>query len=174
MVSHTRIYLEHTEALIGQGRKKRLLSLLNQWWENIKGRNSFFIIIILKYSKQSLKQVENKHSKRQKIVSEGHLPALYFIIKVSTPPSCTCPLHISSLQFLQDLNTIRDNKKLGVIQKWYNPSCHYLFLPYKSLNKHSTWWTISHKQHQILKSGISFICQLVAATLWKYHIIVHI
>ena len=65
MMSYTRLYVEPTEALMGQARRKRLLSLLKQRRENMRGYNSFFIIAISKDRKQSFKKAENKHSKRQ-------------------------------------------------------------------------------------------------------------
>ena len=38
-------------------------------------------------------KVENYNSKKKKIGSIGHLPELYVIIKVSSTPPWTCPLH---------------------------------------------------------------------------------
>ena len=57
------------------------------------GRTSFFIIIITKYSKQASKRSGNKHSKSNKIVSEGYFSALYVIIKVphTAPWTFFCP-----------------------------------------------------------------------------------
>ena len=42
MMSCTRIYLESTETMMGQGRNKRLLSLPKELFENMLGQNSLF------------------------------------------------------------------------------------------------------------------------------------
>ena len=43
-MSCTRLYVESTEILKGQGREKRLLSLPEEWFENMWGKNSLFSI----------------------------------------------------------------------------------------------------------------------------------
>ena len=45
MMPCTRMYVESTEKMIGQVSKRRLLIHLNQGVDNIRGNNSFFIII---------------------------------------------------------------------------------------------------------------------------------
>ena len=37
MMSYTRLYVEPTEAMMGKSRKKRIISLLKQKQENIRG-----------------------------------------------------------------------------------------------------------------------------------------
>ena len=44
MMSCTRLYVEPTEALMGQASKRRLLSLLMKRSDNTRGQNSFLII----------------------------------------------------------------------------------------------------------------------------------
>ena len=44
---------------MGQARKRRLLSLLMEGLENMRGQNSFLIIITSKSSKQAFKKAEN-------------------------------------------------------------------------------------------------------------------
>ena len=89
----TRFYVGPTAAPIGQAKKNRLLGLLEQRWENMRGHNPFLIIITPKDNTQAFKKAENKHSKNQEIGSEGHFSALYVIIEVSPPPTWAYPLH---------------------------------------------------------------------------------
>ena len=86
MMLCTRIYVDHTAAPMGQVRKKRLLSLLKQWLENMRGHNSLFIVITPNDNMQAFNKAENKHSKRQDNGSEGRLSALYAIIEFPPPP----------------------------------------------------------------------------------------
>ena len=58
MISCTRFYVYPTEALVGKSRKKKLLRLIKQLWENIRGDNSLFVIIISKDRKQAFKEAE--------------------------------------------------------------------------------------------------------------------
>ena len=57
-MSCTIFYVDNTEALMGKESKNRLLSLLKQRWEDTRGENSFFIVILSKYSKQAFKEAE--------------------------------------------------------------------------------------------------------------------
>ena len=91
-MSYNIFYLEPTEALMGQERGNRLIRLLKQWWDNMRGGGSFFIVVISKDSKQSFKEVEKKNSKRYKNGYEGNFSALCVIIEVPSSP-CTYPLH---------------------------------------------------------------------------------
>ena len=54
MISCTRLYVESTETLTDQGRKRRILSHLKQWWENIRGQNLILIFTNKKDTKLSL------------------------------------------------------------------------------------------------------------------------
>ena len=54
-----------TADLMIQARKNRLLSLIKQLLENMRGGNSLFIIITSKENMQASKKAENKHSNRQ-------------------------------------------------------------------------------------------------------------
>ena len=89
----TRLYVEPTAALMDQARKKKLLGLIKQWWDNMRGHNSFLIIITSKDYTQAFKKSENKHSKSQESGSERNFSALYFIIEVSLRPPWTFPIH---------------------------------------------------------------------------------
>ena len=80
MILYNRLYVEPTQALMGQTIKKRLLILLNKRWKNTRGHNALFITITSKDSNQSFKKSENDNSKKQKTGPEGHLLALYIII----------------------------------------------------------------------------------------------
>ena len=53
-MSCTRLYVEFTETLMDQGRKKRLLSPPKEWFENMWGHNSLFSITNTKDTKLSL------------------------------------------------------------------------------------------------------------------------
>ena len=56
MMSCARLYVKSTETLLGKGRKRRLISPQKEWWENMRGNNSFLIITTSKGS--------SKHSKK--------------------------------------------------------------------------------------------------------------
>ena len=56
-MSCTILYVESTETLMGQGSKRRLLSLLKECRDNMRGHNSFLIIITSKGSKQAFKKM---------------------------------------------------------------------------------------------------------------------
>ena len=53
-MSCTRLYVEPTETRMGQGRKRRLLSLLKEWLEKTRGYNSSNIIANTKEIKLAL------------------------------------------------------------------------------------------------------------------------
>ena len=54
MMSCTRLYVESTEALMGQGSKRRLLNLPKERWDKMSGKNSLFVITNTKKTKLSL------------------------------------------------------------------------------------------------------------------------
>ena len=54
MMSYTRLYVDPTETLMYQARKMRLLSLLKEWCENMRGQNSSNIISNKKDTKLAL------------------------------------------------------------------------------------------------------------------------
>ena len=65
MIPCTTLYVDTTAAPTVQARKKRLLGLLKQLRENMRGDNSFLIVITPKDNTQPSKKAENKHSKIQ-------------------------------------------------------------------------------------------------------------
>ena len=71
MIPCTIFYVETTAAMMIHASKKRLLRLIKQRQENIRGRNSLFIIITSKDNTQAFKILENKHSKRKKLDLKG-------------------------------------------------------------------------------------------------------
>ena len=90
MMPCTRLYVYPKIFLMVQVREKRLLGLLKQQRENMRGNSSLFIIITPKDNTQAFKKLENKHLKRQETGYKGHLLSLYVIIEVSPTPPCTC------------------------------------------------------------------------------------
>ena len=71
MISYPGLYVYPTETLMGQSNKHRLPSLLNQRREKMRDQNSSFIIVTSEDRKKASKNVENKHSKRQKLDMKG-------------------------------------------------------------------------------------------------------
>ena len=67
MMPCTILYVNPTEALIIQARKRILLSLLKKLRENMREKNQLFNTIISKYNKQAFNKAFKKHSMRQKI-----------------------------------------------------------------------------------------------------------
>ena len=100
MIPCTRLYVYPTATPMGQASKNKPSGLRKKWWENIRGNNSFLIIITPKDNTKAFKKSENKHSKSQEIVSDRHFSALYVIIEVSPPPAWTCPLYHIPTYFL--------------------------------------------------------------------------
>ena len=80
MMLCTRLYVEPTEALLGQARKKNLLSILKQQREDTRGHNDSFITITSKDNKQASRKAENKQSKRKETGSEGNLSTVNVIM----------------------------------------------------------------------------------------------
>ena len=93
MIPCTIFYVETTAAMMIHASKKRLLRLIKQRQENIRGRNSLFIIITSKDDMQLFRNAENEHSKRQVSGSGGHFSPLYVIIEVTPTPPWTCTIH---------------------------------------------------------------------------------
>ena len=63
------------------------------------GRIHYLSLYLQKVASEHEKKAENYHSKRQKIGSNAHFPALYVIINVSPNPPCTCPIHTFNPNF---------------------------------------------------------------------------
>ena len=67
MMSYTRLYVDATADLMIQARKKSLQILLYQWLENIRGNNSFIIIIEPKDNTHSFKKAETSIKRGRKL-----------------------------------------------------------------------------------------------------------
>ena len=93
MMSNTRLYVEPTEALMGQARKKRLLILLKQQQENMKGLHFILYHSNIKVQEASIQKGRKQAFQEAETGSEGHLLALYVIIEFSHPHNYKCTIH---------------------------------------------------------------------------------
>ena len=117
-MSCIRLYVEPTEDLMSQERKKRLLGLLKQWIENMRGHNSLFIVITSKDNPQEFQKAENKYSKSQETILEGNISTLYIIIEDSPTPPWICPLHTTP-PYIQPFSTPSSVQPPTPPPSWY-------------------------------------------------------